>query len=62
MHRQNKNAMYRDPICYISDVEVMTGKSNTTAKRIYARARKYFGIGARERITIQQMQEYLVKI
>ena len=54
--------MYRDPSCYIADIEIMTGKSYRTARRIAAKARKFFGITGRRRLTIQQMQEYLIKI
>ena len=54
--------MYRDPMCYIADVEVMTGRSYMTARRIMAKAKAYYGVSSRTKITIQQMKAYLVEI
>ena len=54
--------MYRDPSCYIADIELMTGKSNRTAQRIMAKVRKYYGLTGRIKPTIAQVQAYLSKI
>ena len=54
--------MYRDPMCYIADVEDMTNSSYRTARRIMAKAKAYYGVSARTKITIQQMKAYLVEI
>ena len=53
---------YRDPICYMADLEVMLDKSYSTARRVMARIRKYYGLKGREKPTIQQVESYLVKI
>ena len=58
----NFEAMYRDPTCYVSDIEAFTGKSYRTARRIYKKARKFYGVGMRTKLTIQQVQSYLVII
>lgn len=54
--------MYRDPNCYLWDLEKMIGKSNSTAKRVMKRIRTYYGLTGRQRPTIQQVKEYLVQI
>ena len=54
--------MYRDPMCYIADVEDMTNSSYRTARRIMAKAKAYYGVSARTKITIQQMKAFLVEI
>ena len=54
--------MYRDPFAYVSDIEVMTGKSYGTAKRIMARIREHYGIPSRKRPTIEQVKAYLVQV
>ena len=54
--------MYRDPSCYIADIENLTGVSNRTAQRIMAKIRKYYGITGRIKPTIQQVKEYLVQV
>lgn len=54
--------MYRDPTCYIADIEVMTGKSYSTAKRIMAKIRKHFGLGKFERPTLDQAKQFLVNV
>ena len=51
--------MYRDPTCYVSDLEEMIGKSYTTAKRLMAKIRKHYHMSNREKPTIQQVKEYL---
>ena len=53
---------YKDATCYIVDIEEMTEKSYRTARRIMAKVRKHYGIVGREKPTIQQVQEYLVKV
>lgn len=57
---QKRLYMYRDPTCYVSDIEAMTGKSYTTAQRIMVKIRKHFGLGKREKPTIQQAKEFLL--
>ena len=52
---------YRTPEAYISDIEVMTGKSYMSARRIMAKIKKHFGLTPYQRPTIQQVKEYLVK-
>lgn len=54
--------MYRDPHVYIADVEVMTGKSYRTCRRIMEDIRKYYGLAKREKPTMQQVKAYLVGI
>lgn len=53
--------IYREPDAFISDIEVMTGKSFRTAQRIMARIKKHYGIPPRKRPTLQQVKEYLVQ-
>lgn len=53
--------MYRDPTCYISDLEEMIGKSYSTAKRKMVKIRKYYGMKNRERPTLEQVRAYLEK-
>lgn len=53
--------MYRDPTCYISDLEAMTGESYRTAQRRMAKIRKYFRLGRFEKPTIQQVKQYLIE-
>ena len=64
LHRISKTRiiMYRDPTAYVSDIEVLTGKSYSTAKRIMAKIRKYYGLSARQRVTIEQAKSFLVQI
>lgn len=54
--------MYRDPSCYIADIEVMAGVSYRTAQRILSKVRKYYGITGRKKPTIQQVQTYMLEI
>ena len=51
--------MYRDPTCYIADIEEMTGKANRTARRIMKKARLHYGYTGREKLTIQQVKDFL---
>ena len=53
--------MYRDPSCYIADLEIMTGKSNRQARRYMAKIRKFYGLTARQKPTMQQVKEYLTE-
>jgi len=53
---------YRDPFAYISDIEVMTGKSFRTAQRIMAKIKEHYGIPSRKRPTLEQVKEYLVRV
>ena len=53
--------MYRDPTCYVADIEQLTGKSYMTARRIMWRIRKHYGLGKHERPTIEQAKAYLVR-
>ena len=53
--------IYRDPTCYVADIEQMTGKSYMTARRIMMRIRKHYGLSKRERPTIDQAKAYLVR-
>lgn len=53
---------YRDPNCYIADIEEMIGKSNRTAQRVMAKIRKYYGITGRTKPTLDQVQAYLRKV
>ena len=59
---ENQDTMYRDPHVYIADVEVMTGKSYRTCRRIMDDIRKYYGLSKREKPTMQQVKAYLVGI
>lgn len=63
LHRQSKNSkiMWRDPTCYVSDIEAMTGKSYRTAQRIMAKIRNHFQLKRFERPTIDQVEIYLKK-
>lgn len=54
--------MYRDPTCYVADVEAMIGASYRTAQRVIAKARKHYGLRSREKMTLEQMRLYLEKI
>ena len=54
--------MYRTPEAYIADIEIMTGKSYGTAKRIMAKIKRHFGISMRNRPTLDQVKEYLCVI
>lgn len=54
--------MYREPDAFVSDIEVMTGKSFRTAQRIMARIKKHYGIPSRKRPTIEQVKAYLVQV
>ena len=60
--RQILKNMYVNAACYIADVEVMTGVSYGTARRIMSRIRKYYGLSGRERPTVEMVQTYLRKI
>ena len=64
MHRILKSSAmkYKDAACYIVDIEEMTEKSYRTARRIMAKVRQHYGIVGREKPTIQQVQDYLVKV
>ena len=65
LHRISKKCAmetYRTPEAYISDIEILTGKSNRTAQRIMAQIRKEYGIDGRKRPTLLQVKSYLVKI
>jgi hypothetical protein len=63
LHRISKTrmTMYRDPTAYVSDIEVLTGKSYSTAKRIMAKIRKFYGLSARQRVTIDQAKSFLIQ-
>ena len=52
--------MYRTPEAYIADIEVMTGKSYATAKRIMGKIKKFYGLTSRQKPTIVQVKEYLI--
>ena len=54
--------MYRDPSCYIADIEVMTGKSNRTAQRIMKKIRAFYGLGKFERPTMEQAKNFLIRV
>ena len=62
MQRLLKNTamLYRDPTCYISDLENLTGKSYRTAQRIMGRIRSYYRLSKFERPTIEQAKAYLI--
>jgi len=52
--------MYRDPTCYVADIEQMTGVSYRTARRIMVKIRKHYGLGKREKPTIEMAKSFLV--
>ena len=52
--------MYRDPTCYVADIEQMTGASYRTAQRIMSKIRKHYGLGKREKPTIDMAKSFLV--
>lgn len=52
--------MYRDPTCYVADIEAMIGKSYATAQRVMVKIRKHYGLKKRERPTIQQAKDFLI--
>lgn len=54
--------MYRDPTCYVSDLEEMIGKSYKTAQRLMVKIRKYYGMGKREKPTMDQVREFLEQV
>lgn len=54
--------MYRDPTCYVSDLEAMIGSSYRTAQRVMAKMRKHYGMGSREKPTLDQARAYLERI
>ena len=54
--------MYRTPEAYIADVEILTGKSYATARRIMRKVRKYYDLSARQRPTLEQVKAYLIRI
>lgn len=57
-----ENTMYKDPTCYIADIENLTGVSTRTAQRIMRKVREYYGITGRVKPTINQVKEFLVQI
>ena len=57
---KNTTMLYRDPTCYISDLENLTGKSYRTAQRIMGRIRSYYRLSKFERPTIEQVKAYLI--
>lgn len=52
--------MYRDPTCYVADIEQLTGVSYRTAQRIMSKIRKHYGLGKREKPTIDMAKSFLV--
>ena len=54
--------MYKDPTCYIADIENLTGVSTRTAQRIMRKVREHYGITGRVKPTINQVKEFLVQI
>lgn len=54
--------MYRDPTCYVSDLEAMIGKSYATAQRLMVKIRKHYGMSKREKPTMDQARAYLERI
>ena len=48
----------RTPYAYVADIEVMTGKSNMTARRIMWKIRKFYGIEGRKHPSMHQVREY----
>ena len=54
--------MYRTPEAYIADVEILTGKSYRTARRIMETIRKHYNLSARQRPTLEQVKAYLIQI
>ena len=60
MHRKSKKTMYRTPYAYIADVEVLTGKSYGTARRIMADIKKHYNLSSRQKPTMEQVKNYLV--
>ena len=61
MHRKIITTMYREPEAYIADIEVMTGKSYATAKRIMGKIRKHYGLTNRQKPTLIQVKDYLIE-
>ena len=55
-----EKAMYRTPYAYIADVEVLTGKSYGTARRIMADIKKHYNLSSRQKPTMEQVKNYLV--
>ena len=53
--------MYRTPEAHVSDIAALLDVSYRTARRVYAKIRKHFGLANKQRPTMEQVKAYLVK-
>lgn len=60
MHRISKiiTMIERSPEAYIVDIEMITGKSYRTARRIMAKIRMRYNIHGRKHPTMEQVREF----
>lgn len=52
---------YRTPYACVVDLEIMMDCSHRTAERMMARIKRHYNIKRYQKVTIEQVKQYLIK-